>query len=129
MGYSYAAKAGYVLDELMIQVQISPSKTGTSNGWSYQDREYFFEYGRENNDGAITGIVWEILSGGNRCRRTGSARIEPDGRITRFPTSNKTQRQSAITTGLIKFHEVHGGHWQDDKTLSELIGDAKFVVI
>jgi hypothetical protein len=127
MGYSCTAKADYVLKELLTQLQAAgPAKT--SNGWSKNNIEYFFEIGKEQPDGAITGKVHKVQPDG-LCREMNSARIDADGDIPYFPTSKQAQRDAAMTAGLIKFHEIHGGRWQDDKLLSSLIGDAKFVVI
>jgi hypothetical protein len=128
MGYSCTIKANNVLDELLIQLQVN-NPTNSSNGWNNGEWFYFFEQGQEQQNGAITGTVWKSKTESRYCKKAGSARIEPDGTITRFPTSNKSQRDSAMVTGLIKFHETYGGRWQDDKVLYNLIGDAKFVAI
>ena len=51
MGYGCTAKAGMVMDTFR-------GDGGSSNVWHYKGVEYFWEQGRENADGAITGSVW-----------------------------------------------------------------------
>lgn len=127
MGYSCSSKSNYVLDALIVQLQVA-YEGGSTNSWIHKGRAYFHETGKENRDGAITGSVWKINID-NTCTNKGSYRIEPNGLISRFPTSNKTERNSAMTTGLVKFHEIYGGGWKTDTVLTGLIGNASFVVI
>lgn len=69
------------------------AQTGSSNCYRTSRGSYFFEVSRtEHYDGAITGTIWrEIppLPGDGpdtrRCRRGGSFRIEPDGKVSRAP--------------------------------------------
>lgn len=69
-------------------------KYSTSNNLptnNYRDvrlREYFWEVGRENGDGAITGTVWRYVTA-DSVRRAGGFRIEPDGSVSRWPTGLK----------------------------------------
>jgi len=104
MGYSVSAKADYVMTALLAELQMAgPAKA--SNGWTIGKREYFEEVGKENDDGAMTGTIHQIKNG--LCYKAGSFRIEPDGKISRFPASNKQQRESAIIAGLIEYHKLH----------------------
>jgi hypothetical protein len=57
-----------------------------------EKKQYFFERGDENDDGAITGTLMVMLPGGDFCRPAGSVRIEPDGMISRFPKLIATDR-------------------------------------
>lgn len=130
MGYSCTAKASYVSEALLVQLQAGTEfENKNQNSWSRNSRSYFFEIGREQPDGSVTGIVWALNADGKTCRKAGSAKIAADGSIPYFPTSTRAHRESAVTTGLIKFHEVFGGRWEDGKVLYGLVGDAKFVVI
>lgn len=81
MGYSCTTVAGAVLDFILDDLTKNVGN-GTSNGWFNNARELFFEQGRENQDGAITGQVWRILN--QSAYRIGSVRIEPNGTVTRF---------------------------------------------
>jgi hypothetical protein len=54
--------------------------------------EYFFERGRENGDGAITGTLMEMLPN-DYCRKAGSVRIDGEGKIARFPGLTFADRQ------------------------------------
>ncbi len=78
MGYSCTVLADDALREIQ---EMYASK---SNFWKGDDgREYFFDIGRENEDGAITGTV--IQMNGKYGKKIGSVRIEPNGFVTRFP--------------------------------------------
>jgi len=81
MGWSCTARAGLTLDG------ISKAFQGSSNTWNTEKGTFFFETGRENDDGAITGQVWKTVDvpKKGRCKRAGSFRIEPNGKINRFP--------------------------------------------
>lgn len=81
MGWSCTALAGDVLDAVRAACI---EDTGSSNRWRGKSHCYFFEVGRENLDGAITGTVWREAPG-NLCYRSGSFRIEPSGRVSRGP--------------------------------------------
>ncbi len=77
MGWSCTALA----DDAMREIQaMFPSK---SNNWVGDDgKEYFFDIGKENYDGAITGTVIQMR--GEYGKKVGSMRIEPSGFVTRF---------------------------------------------
>ena len=129
MSYSCTAKANCVLKKMVEQLQASsPCEQESQNTWQTTRARYFYEQGRENNDGAITGSVMMFL-GTTGCRRVGSYRIEPNGTISRFPTSTKAQRQSGMAVGLVKYLDVYGGGWKEDGVLSQILGDCSFVVI
>ena len=96
MGYSCTIKAMESFDQLIIQLKAAGKEIRSSNGWEKKGIEYFHEIGRENRDGSVTGSVTEIYDVENRyCRKIGNFRVEPDGKITRFPTSTKIQREVA----------------------------------
>ena len=72
MGYSCTARA----DETM--KEITDSFESKSNFWiDSKGQEFFFEIGRENNDGSITGSVIG--------KRIESFKIASNGDIIRFP--------------------------------------------
>ena len=126
MSYSCSTKANMVLEELMIQLQVESDKT--SNGFSVNWKSCFYEIGKENSDGAITGVVNKETTPGF-CRVAGSFRIENTGKITRFPGSTKQQRTTAETAGLIKYHETFEPGWNNDAVLQSHIQGCNFVVI
>lgn len=97
MGYSCSSLAMESFDQLMIQLKASGKEVKSSNGWTKNDVQYFYEIGREQKDGAVTGVVQKIYQINNvdYCKKAGTFRIEPDGTITRFPTSTKAQRTTA----------------------------------
>ena len=99
MGYSCTAVADTVLDFILNNLTKNVSN-GTSNGWFNNANEYFFEQGRENQDGAITGQVWRKLN--QSAYRAGSVRIEPNGTVTRFygiPASLRKLARSKLANG------------------------------
>ena len=128
MGYSYSAKAGYVLDELIVQLQATNQKPDGGNDYYSGSAHYFYEHGREQADGAITGTVWKY-TGEKYCKRSGTFRIEPNGKISRFTGSNKNQRESAQIAGLLKFYNTHGGSWTNDEVLPEHLRTAPFIAV
>ena len=81
MGWSCTAKADEVLQAWSLGCYAS---TNTNNVWTARGKRYFYEVGRENRDGSITGIILENISG-NACRKVGTFRIEPDGKVFRGP--------------------------------------------
>ena len=106
MGYSYNALAGFALDK--IADNIGCGKDGLpSNTFVVDGVQFFYELGREQADGAITGVVWKFLPDGVHVRKAGSIRIEPDGVITRFPKSKKNMRTLSTIQAVAKFREVY----------------------
>jgi len=55
--------------------------------------ERFWERGRENRDGAITGEIFAL--GHHACRKVGTFRINAEGKVVRWPGTNKWQRELA----------------------------------
>lgn len=90
MGYSCSAIANDVVNKLLdVATRLGPVHTDghplpSSNSWKHKGKTYFFETGREQSDGAITGTVWVFVAE-NKCRRAGNLRVDPDGKIVRAP--------------------------------------------
>lgn len=107
MGYSCNAKAAYVMDEISAMCVKS---TGSSNTWTHGKNKYFYERGRENDDGAITGSVWKFVmhNGEERVRRSGSYRINGDGVVQRFPTMSANVRIHYTLKGLHAYNTRMG---------------------
>ena len=131
MGYSCTAKAAYVRDALVAHFQ----SLGVEMSNGLPDGG-FWETGRERNDGAITGTVFKrvrryspeeriaaaarMSKGGcemkpewiaDPCRRAGSFKIAPDGRIERFPCLDKRAKAAIEAKGLAEFKRIHG-RWE-----------------
>ena len=104
MGYSCTVAAANVLDAiedyLREKYPDTPGKP-SSNGWMINGRKFFFERGKENDDGAITGTVYSSDPASNRCHRAGSVRIEPEGTVTRFAHVPKSVIASVTADVLI----------------------------
>ena len=94
MSYSCSKKAGDTLENInnVLQSEYSNQLPTTKTGdiIDFTVPNGFFEVGKENYDGAITGTVWKFQgtfddTGKFNCKKSGSFRIEPTGFITRFP--------------------------------------------
>lgn len=85
MGWSATARACEIEREWS---KTCESLTGMSNRYRGKDgRLYFYEIGREREDGAIVGVSYLMDEEMKRCWKKGGWRIEPDGKITRRPTA------------------------------------------
>lgn len=106
MGYSYNALSGYALEH--ITKSLGCGDLGPSNVFVKNGKKYMYEHGREQYDGAITGVVWKFLEDGVHVRKAGTFRIEPDGTVTRFPGSTATQRKQATVAAVGEYKRIHG---------------------
>jgi hypothetical protein len=78
MGYSCTVDASNMLG-------VINKMCGLKDGWLHiNGKKFFFERGRENADGAVTGTLMMDL-GNDYCRKAGNVRINADGTIARFP--------------------------------------------
>ncbi len=80
MGWSCAKTAGDVLDSLS-RYNRNLGEKYPSNGWYYRGNHYFYEVGRENYDGAITGSVYKLFNNNTSIKKIGTFKIEPDGYV------------------------------------------------
>jgi hypothetical protein len=63
----------------------------TSNGLRIGAATFFYEVGREQSDGSITGTVFENVDA-DHARKYGSFKIHATGVIVRFPAIKQNQR-------------------------------------
>ncbi len=97
MGYSCNAVDSIVLSALVRALQAAHGDAGgSSNSWgATAESSAFYEIGREQRDGSITGTVNVPVPGKpGYCRKAGSFKIL-DGKIVRFPGSTAAQRKLA----------------------------------
>ena len=103
MGYSCSAKASFVLDEIVNLIsQNYEAKCSNSlpNGG-------FWERGRENSDGAITGTCYKPYPPKpDLVIKAGSFKIDQDGKVVRFPFVPKEIKKRAERIGLQKFKKT-----------------------
>jgi hypothetical protein len=121
MGYSCTVKASLVL----AAVESIMNEAMPDNQSSNKLPNGFWERGREQPDGAITGTVFKTvriltdaeraeaaakMSGGAKpdwigdpCVRAGSFKISADGKIVRFPQLTAKQRKMAEMAGAVAF--------------------------
>ena len=85
MGWSATAKACEVERRWS---EVCVSQTGMQNRYRGKDgKTYFYQMGREQDDGAIVGQTFLINDEMTLSWKKGNWRIEPDGRVTRKPTA------------------------------------------
>lgn len=87
MGWSCTRDAGLTLDAI---TELCIKQTGMQNVFHANGDKYMLEVGREKYDGAICGTIWKFV--GENIRKSGSLRIEPDGKISRGPAILKKLR-------------------------------------
>jgi len=80
MGYSARQSAFSAAD--FVSERICPPP-GSANQWSYRGQLYFWERGREHDDGRITGTVYRVID--NRCYKVGTLHIDADGYVRAWP--------------------------------------------
>ena len=113
MGYSCSAMASLVLDGIMETVR----RDGESaNVWFHKGEKFMWERGRENADGAITGMVRRFTPMG-RVLLIGSFRIEQDGVITRFPATSHNDKTYAMNYAAMEYIRRFG--FPNRNTISE----------
>lgn len=93
MGYSCTRDAANILGV----IGKFYATDGNPNILTMQGEQYFFERGREQYDGAITGTLMLMLPG-EYCRKVGSVRINYDGTINKFPRMRQVEREEIENT-------------------------------
>jgi hypothetical protein len=87
MGYSSTKAASDMLG--LIRHTFTNGKY--SNGLVIGGRSFFYEVGKEQNDGSITGTLWLNIDE-SHARRYGSFKIHAEGVVLRFPGIKQNQR-------------------------------------
>lgn len=104
MGYSCSAKASEVLACI---TEYCVKSTGSSNTWVNENGvKFFFETGREQDDGAITGSVHKFIDD-RMCVRAGTFKIDASGKIVRFAGLSKNVKNIAHYDGMKSYHEKY----------------------
>lgn len=84
VGYSCTAAANRTLDAIS---EACYQQTKAANVYRHNGKDYFWEVGRENADGAITGTIYQYSGPRTNPKTTvtkaGSFRINPNGTIAR----------------------------------------------
>ena len=97
MGYSCTKDADEMLG--LIRHQFNNGKY--SNGLAISGETYFYEVGKEQADGSITGTLFQDVDE-THARKVGSFRINEDGSIARFPRI----RRDMMTSLYFRFLEL-----------------------
>ncbi len=109
MGYGYAARAGYTLDAIGKLIDAIRTEKGLPDCSNGTPDGGFWEHGREQADGAIVGTVWKPYAPDpSKVERRGSFRIEPNGKVKRFPGLPAALLRQAETMGLAEDNALHG---------------------
>lgn len=109
MGYSYAARAGYTLDAIGKLIDAIRTEKGLPDCSNGTPDGGFWEHGREQADGAIVGTVWKPYAPDpSKVERRGSFRIEPNGKVKRFPGLPAALLRQAEAMGEATFKANHG---------------------
>lgn len=87
MGYSCTKDA----DDMLGLIRHSFSDGKTSNGLRIGAATFFYEVGREQADGSITGTLYENVDE-THASKYGSFKIAADGIVVRFPGIKRNQR-------------------------------------
>lgn len=101
MGYSCSMIAKMTLNHLTNELQKAYTYKHDpmmQNTWEIDGRMYFYEIGRENRDGSITGKVWKGTTVGPKpdlVRPAGGFKIDRSGKVLRFPTATKKMKETA----------------------------------
>lgn len=90
MGWSCAKAAGDKVDAIL-----KANNEESQNTWTNENGvRAFFEYGREQADGSITGTVYKFVDA-TRVVPAGSVKVNADGKVVRFPLLSKAMRKAA----------------------------------
>lgn len=88
MGYSCTQDADHMLG--LIRHVLTNGKY--SNGIVIGQASYFYDIGKEQDDGSITGQLWMNLTE-DTARPVGSFKISAEGEIVRFPRLSAARRR------------------------------------
>ncbi len=120
MSYSCSIAANYTLDAIQALIGDPTSSNKLSN-------DGFWQRGRENSDGAITGVVYKPHPTQLGYVIThGSFRIEPTGTITRWPGMKQDMKDKALKLAY-KLCEKDRNGYAADFIFRHVIKDAKMV--
>lgn len=94
MGYSCTQDA----DSMLGVIRKAYGDPTTGNVLTLRGERYYYERGREQEDGAITGTLMQMLvenapSGNSYAIPAGTFKIAPDGTIVRFPKLSALQKR------------------------------------
>ena len=81
MGWSCTVDADKTLEKIQT---FCKKLTGISNEWIKDGDKYFFDIGKEQKDGSITGNVYQIIDR-NMAVKIGFFKISANGKIISFP--------------------------------------------
>lgn len=118
MGYSCSMAADYTLSAVQALIGDPTSGNRLANGG-------FWDRGRENKDGAITGVVFKPHATNIGYVIThGSFRIEPTGIINRWPGMKQDMKDKALKLAY-KLCEKDRNGYAADYIFRHVIKDAK----
>lgn len=108
MGRSYSTKSLLTYENMLACLTKEyPYSETNHNTWRKQGTIYFAEMGRENRDGSITGTVYKASANEKTCRPAGSFKVDREGLIVRWPTSDKAMREQAEQNAKKHYQETY----------------------
>jgi len=109
MGWSCTAKAHFTLDALKEILRGNLNSSNSIESLRVGGHFGFWECGREQPDGSITGTVWKPWeTDPTRVTKAGSFKIDPEGKVLRFPGTSKEVRAEAEAKGMAEYLRVYG---------------------
>ena len=122
MGWSCTAAAGRALDKWH---DACVEATGVSNTFEANGNKFFFEVGREHTDGRITGAIRRVTAVQGSLTwtvKSGSFRIDPDGKIHRAPKFLRDAVANPVWKWVVKRDgEVKAEHTSDEEAYRWLL--------
>lgn len=97
MGWSCTVKAGMRLDSIN---DFCYEQTKMTNTYFIGENKYFFETGREQADGSITGTIYKIIEG-DFSKRCNQIKIAKNGALIRGPSLFKMPVLALVINGQI----------------------------
>lgn len=105
MGRSYTVMAGESLKAIFNILKEADEES--SNVFYVKEIKCFYELGKENEDGSITGTIYKFINT-THILPAGNFKIDPEGNILRFYGSTKLQRIEARATALAEYSRIFG---------------------
>lgn len=98
MSYSATSQAFNTLNLIqMLLNDFQPHRDGSNSFTNKDDKNCFWEIGRETRDGSITGTIFISIDDSNTVKNAGSFRIDSGGTIVRFPHLPRHIKQQLTT--------------------------------
>lgn len=99
-------KATLVLQALMNVLPRNDKQPKLLNNWKFKNEAYFHDMGQNQTDGTIVGTIWKF-DGENKAKKVAAFKIDSSGKIIRFATTTKQQREIAEKLGEAEYSKLY----------------------